>query len=164
MNTTSRSLYVNDTILDGQCASCPVQHTVKTISVTLVTRNSEILIGDALRSVSAWVDACLVVYTSTVEAPWLTLAAAAEAVGDKLVAHEIPSAGLGQMLNVSLSRAKQLGAEWAVLIGPDEQLVDGTSMGMQQIVNDAMDSGVTQHNCYHKSLDYSQVGLQVLHY
>jgi hypothetical protein len=159
LDNTFYNFHTVDGILNRQCASCLGQHAIKTISITLVTRSSELLIGDALKSVEPWVDACLVVYTSTVESPWLTLTAAAEAVGEKLVAHKTPPADLAQMLNASLSKAKDLGAEWAVLIGPDEHVVDDTGMGMRQAVEGAIGSGVTQHNCYRKSFDYSQVGL-----
>jgi hypothetical protein len=136
-----------------------VGHAVRTISVTLVTGSADILIGDALKSVSTMVDACLVVYSSSVYSPGRTLAAAAEAVGDKLVVHEIPSGGLGVMLNGSMALARQIGAEWAILLGPDENVfLDGYS-DMQKVVADAISSGVKQHNCNHSNLEYSKVGL-----
>lgn len=135
-----------------------VQHAIKTVSITLVTRSADILIGDALKSVSALVDACLVVYSSAVNSPTRTLATAAEAIGDKLITYEIPSGSLEKMLNGSLAFARQLGAEWAVLLDPDQKVLLSARFDVLQAVADTTSSGVTQHNCQHSNLDHTQVG------
>lgn len=131
---------------------------LKVVSVTLVTGPAEILLGEALSSASPLVDACLVVYPSSVSSIQRSLAAAGKAVGDKLIIQEIAHEGLGEMLNASLAWASQLGAEWAVLLGPDQRISNDSSSGLQQEIADAVNSEVTQHNCYHTSLDYLQVG------
>jgi hypothetical protein len=128
------------------------------ISVTLVTRSGEILVGAALRSVAQAVDACLLVYSSSIASPDQTLRAAAQAVGDKLIVQEIQAGqSLAAMLDTSLHWARQLGAGWALLLGQDQQLKTPAKFNATQEVMRAAGAGVSQVNCFQTHLDYAQV-------
>lgn len=129
----------------------------KLVSVTLVTRPAEILIGAALQSVAPAVDACLLLYSSIIASPELTLRAAAQAVGDKLIVQELPAGPLDAMLDSSLDWARQLGASWALLIGADQQLVGPGASRVAGEVARAAAAGVSQVNCLNTHLDYAQV-------
>jgi hypothetical protein len=130
----------------------------KLISVTLVTRSAEILIGAALQSVVAGVDACLLVYSSSIASPELTLRAAAQAVGEKLVVQEIqPGQPLSAMLDTSLDWARQLGAGWAFLIDQDQQLKAPAPAYITEEFMRATQAGVSQVNCLNTHLDYARV-------
>jgi hypothetical protein len=126
--------------------------------VTLVTRSADILIGAALQSVAVGVDACLLVYSSNIASPELTLRAAAQAVGDKLIVQEIQAGQpLAAMLDSSLDWARQLGAGWALLIDQDQQLQAPTAMRVAEEVLRARQAGVGQVNCLNTHLDYAKV-------
>jgi hypothetical protein len=116
------------------------------------------LIGAALQSVAAGVDACLLVYSSNIASPELTLRAAAQAVGEKLIVQEIQAdQPLAAMLDSSLDWARQLGAGWALLLDQDQQLKGSTAVEIAGEVVRAMQAGVSQLNCLNTHLDYTRV-------
>jgi tetratricopeptide (TPR) repeat protein len=92
---------------------------VKIVSTTLTGNNAGI-IADALRSVVAWVDACLVIDTGVSDD---TLRVAREVAGDKCVVrafawvHDFAAAR-----NFALDAAYELGANWAVTLDTDERI------------------------------------------
>jgi hypothetical protein len=149
----------SDLVASGGSAAATARSKLdnKLISVTLVTRSAEILIGAALQSVASGVDACLLVYSSSISKPEETLQAAAQAVGDKLIVQEIPAGPMATMLDRSLDWARQLGASWALLIGQDQQLVAPGAAAVAGEVSRATEAGVSQVNCYNKNLEYAQV-------
>jgi tetratricopeptide (TPR) repeat protein len=92
---------------------------VKIVSTTLTANNAGV-IADALRSVVAWVDACLVIDTGVSDD---TLRVAREVAGDKCVVrafawvHDFAAAR-----NFALDAAHELGANWAVTLDTDERI------------------------------------------
>lgn len=130
----------------------------KLFSVTLVTRPDADL-NNALRSVVNLVYSCLVVYPGSgghsLEGP---PHAAQDAVGNKLVVQELQHAtNLGQMFNASLNIAANAGADWAMLIQPDQQLHLSQQLDLPQTLAAAEAAGITQLNCYNQNAEYYQV-------
>ncbi|HEU5433710.1 MAG TPA: glycosyltransferase [Thermomicrobiales bacterium] len=90
---------------------------------TTLTGNSRELIGDALRSVVDWVDACLLIDTGITDD---TIAAARAVAGDKLIVRHFPwRDDFAAARNFALEAAADLGAAWAVTIDTDERLALG---------------------------------------
>jgi hypothetical protein len=104
------------------------------------------------------VDACLLVYSSDIASPELTLRAASQAVGEKLIVQEIQAGQpLAPMLDSLLDWARQLGAGWALLIDQDQQLKGPTAVEVAGEVARARQAGVSQVNCLNTHLDYARV-------
>lgn len=100
----------------------------------------------------------MLVYSSSIASPELTLKAAAQAVGDKLVVQEIQAVQpLAAMLDRSLHWARQLGAGWALLIDQDQQLQAPAAVQVAREVEHARQAGVSQVNCINTHLDYARV-------
>lgn len=92
---------------------------LKCVSLTL-TGSDEALIGDALRSVLDWVDACLVIDTGVTDD---SLAIARAVAGDKYVERSFAWVeDFAAARNFALDAAVALGAEWAVIVDTDERL------------------------------------------
>jgi hypothetical protein len=90
------------------------------VSTTLTGSNADI-IGDALASVVAQVDRCIVIDTGASDD---TLAVARGVAGDKLFVREFPWRNdFAAARNFALQAATQLGARWAVTVDTDERLV-----------------------------------------
>ncbi len=90
------------------------------VSTTLTGSNAEI-IGDALSSVVAQVDRCLVIDTGARDA---SLGVAREVAGDRLLVREFPwKNDFAAARNFSLDAAAEAGAQWAVTVDTDERLV-----------------------------------------
>lgn len=89
------------------------------VSTTLTGSNAEI-IGDALASVVAQVDRCLVIDTGARDA---SLAVAREVVGEKLLVREYPWRNdFAAARNFALDAAAEAGGTWAVTVDTDERL------------------------------------------
>jgi len=92
---------------------------VKIVSTTL-TGNSAPIIEDALRSVVAWVDVCLVIDTGVTDE---TLTLARAVAGEKLVVRSFPwQNDFSAARNFALDAAHELGADWAVTVDTDERI------------------------------------------
>jgi hypothetical protein len=92
---------------------------MRIVSTTL-TGNNQDLIGDALKSVVDWVDACLVIDTGVTDR---SLAVAREVAGDKYI--ERPFAWVNDFSaarNFALEVAHELGGDWAVTLDTDERI------------------------------------------
>jgi tetratricopeptide (TPR) repeat protein len=90
------------------------------VSTTLTGSNAAI-IGDALASVAAQVDRCIVIDTGATDD---SLAVARATVGDKLFVREFPWRNdFAAARNFALQAATQLGARWAVTVDTDERLI-----------------------------------------
>ncbi len=90
------------------------------VSTTLTGSNADI-IGDALASVVAQVDRCLVIDTGVRDD---TLAVARSVAGDKLVVRELAWPNdFAAARNFALDAANELGATWAITVDTDERLV-----------------------------------------
>lgn len=93
---------------------------MRLVSTTL-TANSQDIIGDALRSVVDWVDACVVIDTGISDR---TLEVARAIAGDKLLVREFPWIDdFSAARNFALEAANDVGADWAVTVDTDERLV-----------------------------------------
>jgi len=97
------------------------------VSTTLAGPGSERLIGDALRSVVAQVDRCLVVDTGIGTDG---LAAARQVAGDRLLVRKLEWPGdFADARNTALRYAAETGAAWAVTVDTDERLrLDGLDL------------------------------------
>jgi tetratricopeptide (TPR) repeat protein len=90
------------------------------VSTTLTGSNADI-IGDALASVVAQVDRCIVIDTGAKDA---TLEVAQQVAGDKLLVREFPWRNdFAAARNFALEAAEAAGAEWAVTVDTDERLL-----------------------------------------
>jgi tetratricopeptide (TPR) repeat protein len=90
------------------------------VSTTLTGSNADI-IRDALASVVAQVDRCLVIDTGAADD---TLAVAREVAGDKLLVREFPWCNdFAAARNFALQAATEAGGRWAFTVDTDERLV-----------------------------------------
>lgn len=94
---------------------------VRPIISTTLTANSEGIIADALRSVSGWVDLCLVIDTGVTDASILR---AAEVAGAKLRVVQFQwTNDFAAARNFALAEAQRLGGAWAITIDTDERIL-----------------------------------------
>jgi tetratricopeptide (TPR) repeat protein len=88
-----------------------------------VTSNKASLIGDALRSVVAWVDMCLVIDIGITDD---TLDVAREVAGDKLVVSKwngpVDVGNFADIRNFGLDEAHRLGADMGCILDTDERM------------------------------------------
>jgi glycosyltransferase involved in cell wall biosynthesis len=90
------------------------------VSTTLTASNAD-LIGDALASVVAHVDRCLVIDTGARDD---TLEVARRVAGEKLLVREFPwRDDFAAARNFALDAAAEAGGEWAVTVDTDERLL-----------------------------------------
>ncbi|HEX5498391.1 MAG TPA: hypothetical protein VFX03_04155, partial [Thermomicrobiales bacterium] len=90
------------------------------VAVTLAGNGNAALIGDALRSVVDWVDACIVPDTGIADD---TLEIARAGAGDKLVVRSFPWIDdFAAARNAALDAAAAWGADWAVILDTDERI------------------------------------------
>ncbi len=106
-----------------------------TIVATTLTGNAAPDIGDALRSVVAWVDWCLLIDTGISDG---TLRIAQEIAGPKLVVRAFPwSDDFGAARDFTLAAAHELGADWAMTLDTDER-IDLQGLAIRQALREAM--------------------------
>ena len=87
---------------------------------TTLAGNNEAIVGDALRSVVDWVDACLLLDTGITDR---TLEVAREVAGAKLVVERFPWVDdFAAARNAALAAAARLGHDWAVTLDTDERI------------------------------------------
>jgi glycosyltransferase involved in cell wall biosynthesis len=92
---------------------------------TTLTGNNRDLIADALRSVVAWVDFCLIIDTGITDD---TLDVARSIAGEKLRVASFPWINdFSAARNFALQEARKLGAKWAVTLDSDERFNVHTS-------------------------------------
>jgi tetratricopeptide (TPR) repeat protein len=92
---------------------------MKLVSTTL-TGNSAALIGDALASVVAWVDTCLVIDTGVTDD---SLAIARRVAGDKYAERKLEwTHDFSAARNFALDAAYELGGDWALTLDTDERI------------------------------------------
>jgi tetratricopeptide (TPR) repeat protein len=92
---------------------------MKLVSTTL-TGNASALIGDALASVVAWVDVCLVIDTGVTDD---SLAVARRVAGDKYAELRLEwTNDFSAARNFALDAAHSLGADWALVLDTDERI------------------------------------------
>ena len=92
---------------------------MKLVSTTLTGNNAE-LIGDALRSVVDWVDACVVIDTGVTDD---SLTIARSVCGDKYVEHAFPwTHDFAAARNFALDVAHDIGGDWALTVDTDERI------------------------------------------
>jgi hypothetical protein len=85
--------------------------------------NQRDIIGDALRSVVAQVDRCLIIDTGITDD---TIEVARAIAGDKLIVRSFPWRNdFGAARNFALAAAAETGADWAVTVDSDERLECG---------------------------------------
>jgi len=90
------------------------------VATTLTASNADI-IGDALASVVAQVDRCLVIDTGARDG---TLEVARQVAGDQLLVREFPwKNDFAAARNFALEAAQAAGARWAVTVDTDERLM-----------------------------------------
>jgi glycosyltransferase involved in cell wall biosynthesis len=90
------------------------------IASTTLTGNSADVIADALKSVVAWVDVCLVIDTGVSDD---TLRIAREVAGDKYRERRFDWIGdFSAARNFALDAAHEAGASWAVTLDTDERI------------------------------------------
>jgi tetratricopeptide (TPR) repeat protein len=90
------------------------------VSTTLTASNAE-LIGEALASVVAHVDRCLVIDTGARDD---TLEVARRVVGEKLLVRELPwRDDFAAARNFALDAAAEAGGQWALTVDTDERLI-----------------------------------------
>jgi tetratricopeptide (TPR) repeat protein len=90
------------------------------VSVTLAGDGNAGIIGDALRSVVDWVDACIVLDTGIADD---TLEVARAVAGDKLNVRSFPWIDdFAAARNAALAAAADSGAEWVVILDTDERI------------------------------------------
>ncbi|HET7094851.1 MAG TPA: glycosyltransferase, partial [Thermomicrobiales bacterium] len=109
---------VSEQALDGftPFPSAPL----RLVSVTLAGNGNAAIIGDALRSVVNWVDACIVLDTGIADD---TLEAARAVAGDKLVVRSFPWIDdFAAARNAALEAAAAWGAAWAAILDTDERI------------------------------------------
>lgn len=93
---------------------------MRLVSTTL-TGNARSVIGDALRSVVDWVDACILIDTGIADD---TLDVARSIAGDKLVVREFPWVeNFAAARNFALQAAAEAGANWSLTLDTDERMV-----------------------------------------
>jgi len=94
------------------------------IASSTITSDRAAIIGDALRSVVAYVDLILIVDLGITDA---TLEIAREIAGEKLrvVRYEGPLSEVGAMRNLGLDECTRLGAEWCLTLDTDERMEFG---------------------------------------
>ena len=94
-------------------------------SVTITSDTREDIIGDALRSVVDWVDACLVVHlVGGTEPPDRTMEIAREVCGDKLLVFEFSvQEEFVNMRNFGLDKATEASFDWAMQLDTDERII-----------------------------------------
>ncbi len=108
--------------------------TQPTIVATTLSGNAETDIGDALRSVVAWVDWCLLIDTGISDG---TLRIAQEIAGPKLIVRAFPwSDDFGAARDFALAAAHELGADWAMTLDTDERL-DVRGLDIHQALREA---------------------------
>ena len=101
------------------------------VSTTLTGSNADI-IGDALASVVAQVDRCLVIDTGAKDD---TVAVARNVAGDKLVVRELAWPNdFAAARNFALDAATALGATWAITVDTDERLVFDPGVRLSQLL------------------------------
>ncbi|EYF06971.1 glycosyltransferase [Chondromyces apiculatus] len=92
---------------------------MKLVSTTLTGSNADIL-GDALRSVVDWVDACLVIDTGVTDR---SLEIAREIAGDKLVVRTFRWINdFSAARNFALDAAHEIQGDWALTLDTDERM------------------------------------------
>lgn len=92
---------------------------MKLVSTTLTGNNADI-IGDALRSVVEWVDACLVIDTGVTDR---SLEIAREIAGEKYVERRFRwVSDFSAARNFALGAAAELGGDWALTVDTDERI------------------------------------------
>jgi tetratricopeptide (TPR) repeat protein len=90
------------------------------IASTTLTGNSADIIADALKSVVAWVDLCLVIDTGVSDE---TLQVAREIAGDKYRERRFEWIGdFAAARNFALDAAHEAGADWALTLDTDERI------------------------------------------
>ena len=93
------------------------------IVATTLANDSEAIIEDALRSVVAWVDVCLLIDTGLTDG---TLERARAVAGDKLVVRQFAWCDdAAAARNFALEAAQELGGNWAVTLDTDERVEPG---------------------------------------
>ena len=99
------------------------------VSTTLTGSNADV-IGDALASVVAQVDRCIVIDTGAKDD---TLEVARRAAGDKLLLRDFPwKNDFAAARNFALDAAGAAGAQWAVTVDTDERLVFDAGFDLHQ--------------------------------
>jgi tetratricopeptide (TPR) repeat protein len=97
----------------------PLRRPVRIVSTT-ISGNSRDHIGDALRSVVDWVDACVLIDTGITDD---TIEVARQIAGDKLQVRSFPwNDSFSDARNFALIAATQTGADWSVTLDTDERL------------------------------------------
>lgn len=92
---------------------------MRLVATTLTGNNADI-IGDALRSVVAWVDTCLVIDTGVTDD---SLEIARQVAGDKFVLRTFPwTQDFSAARNFALDAACELGGSWSVTLDTDERI------------------------------------------
>jgi glycosyltransferase involved in cell wall biosynthesis len=92
---------------------------MKIVSLTLTGNNAD-LIEAAVASVADWVDACIVIDTGVTDE---SLAIASAIAGEKYVERKFEwVADFAAARNFSLEVAKEIGADWAIIIDTDERI------------------------------------------
>ncbi|MEO8904016.1 MAG: glycosyltransferase [Polyangiaceae bacterium] len=87
---------------------------------TTLSGNREKIIEDALRSVCAWVDVCLLIDLGATDS---SIERARGVAGEKLVVRRFEwSDDYGAARNFALDAATELGADWAVTVDTDERI------------------------------------------
>src|SRR5512139_1327654 len=99
------------------------------VSTTLTGSNADV-IGDALASVVAQVDRCIVIDTGAKDD---TLEVARRVAGDKLLVREFPwKNDFAAARNFALDAAGAAGAQWAVTVDTDERMVFDTGVDLRE--------------------------------
>ena len=87
---------------------------------TTLSGNSEAIIEDAIRSVCAWVDVCLLIDTGITDS---SIERARGVAGEKLLVRRFEwSDDYAAARNLALDAATELGADWAVTVDTDERI------------------------------------------
>lgn len=90
------------------------------IASTTLTGDSRSIIGEAIQSVVAWVDICLVIDTGVIDD---TLEIAKRVAGEKYVERRFAWVeDFAAARNFALDAARMLGADWAVTLDTDERI------------------------------------------
>lgn len=108
---------------------------MRLVSTTL-TGNSADLIGDALRSVVDWVDACLVIDTGVTDE---SLAIARDVAKEKYVERKLEWRNdFAAARNFALGAAHEAGGDWALMLDTDERIeLGGTDVRAELAREDA---------------------------
>ncbi|MBE9094462.1 hypothetical protein [Tychonema sp. LEGE 07203] len=109
---------------------------MKIVSLTLTGNNTD-LIEAALVSVADWVDACIVIDTGVTDE---SLAIASAVAGDKYVERKFEwVADFAAARNFSLEVAKEISADWAIILDTDERIhpqIDNIRGAIDSLVGD----------------------------